>query len=235
MRYKLAIVILLISLLAISCQKKSISGNGIVREKTYSYADFNSINIKGAFEVHLLQDSNSYVKIISDENIIPEIQVSVSDSSLEVYPAKNIVRSKELQLIIACHNITSIVLSGASEITSDSVLNLETLNMSISGTGRIILNTVIKSLTINISGGADILLNGQCDKLNVSITGIGKVDSQKKPTRYTSIDISGYGRALLNATEQLNINVSGFAKVSYIGEPIIKQNITGNAKLFKIE
>ncbi len=235
MKYKVSIPILISILFLVGCQKKNVSGNGKVSEAFYAVSDFNSISLKGAFEIHLLQDTAPYVKLIADENIIPEINISVSDSSLDVYPLKNIVRSKELKLIISCRDVNSIILSGASEILSDSVLKFNTLNMNISGTGRIVLNTVIQNLSINISGGADVLLSGQCEKLNVSITGIGKIDSQKLPTKNTSVDISGYGRALLNASEQLNINISGFGKVSYQGDPVIKQNITGNARIFKME
>ncbi len=214
-----------------SCKKKTIGGNGIVTEKLYKVEGFHSLSLKGAFEVHLLPSDSYMVKIIADSNLIPEIAIEVNDSILEVYPQKNIIRSKELKLYIASSNIKYISLSGASEVVCDTSLTLSNLTLSISGTGKISLRTFINTLNINISGGAEIVLKGEGKNLSSSITGVGRIDAQYFPVENANIEISGYGHTIVNASNQLNINISGYGKIFYLGDPIIKQNITGSAKI----
>jgi hypothetical protein len=217
-----------------SCQNKTISGNGNVIEKAYSFDEFHSLSIKGAFEIHLIPSNEYEIKLISDENIIPEIKANVDDSVLEIYPQRNIVRSKELKLCIYCPEIKSLVLSGASEIISDTFLISKQLNINISGTGKLLLKVKSENLNINISGGAEMLLQGESKQMYCSITGIGNINADNMLNDICTIDISGYGRASVNAKSQLNINISGFGKILYHGNPNVKQNITGSAKIKQV-
>lgn len=214
-----------------SCQKQSIGGNGIVRDKAYSLQGFHSLSLKGAFEVHLFPSDSFTARIVADENLIPEIGIEVSDSTLEIAPRKNIIRSRELKLYIGCPEIRSIVLSGASEVTTDTMMTSSHLNISISGTGKLSLKLHLNALSINISGGAEVILLGEVNQFNCSITGVGKIEAQNFLTDTSNIEISGYGHVSVNASRLLNVNVSGFGKVFYLGNPVVKQNITGSAKI----
>jgi hypothetical protein len=214
-----------------SCQNQTIGGNGVVGEKTYHLEGFHTLSIKGAYEVHLFPSDSFTAKVVADNNLIPEIEVEVSDSALEIAPRKNIVRSKELKLYIGCPELRSLILSGASEITTDTLMRSAQTNISISGTGKLSLKLNVNTLNINISGGAEIVLQGNANYFNSSITGIGKIDAADFATDTSNIEISGYGHMLVNVTKLLNINISGFGKVFYTGTPIVKQNITGSAKI----
>ncbi|MGC8823699.1 MAG: head GIN domain-containing protein [Bacteroidales bacterium] len=214
-----------------SCQKQSIGGNGIVKDKTYALHGFHALSLKGAFEVHLFPSDSFTVRIVADENLIPEIGVEVSDSTLEIAPRKNIIRSRELKLYIGSPEIRSIVLSGASEVTTDTMITSPHLNISISGTGKLSLKLQVSTLSINISGGAEVILMGKAKQFNSSITGVGKIEAQNFLTDTSNIEISGYGHVSVNTSRLLSVNVSGFGKVFYLGNPVIKQNVTGSAKI----
>lgn len=214
-----------------SCQNQTIGGNGIVKEKNYALEGFHTLSIKGAFEVHLLPSDSFTARIIADENIIPEIELEVNDSTLEVAPRKNIIRSRELKLYIGCPEIRSIILSGASEIITDTLMISPHLSISISGTGKLSLQLQVNTLNVNISGGAEVVLLGKANQFSSSITGVGKIDAEDFSTDTANIEISGYGYLKVNANKLLNINVSGFGKVFYSGNPVVKQNITGSAKI----
>lgn len=216
-----------------SCKNNTIGGNGKVQEHSYVLEPFHSMSIKGSFEVHICRAKNYSVTLIADENLIPVIHIQSADSVLEIYPEKNIIRSKELKLIINTPSINKIVLSGASEIISDSIINTNQLYINISGTGRLQLAVETNIININISGGADMNLKGKTNQLLISITGIGKIEAEKLIAENCTLDISGYGHALLNVKNQLNMNISGYGRVTYIGEPIIKQSITGSLKIKK--
>ncbi|MCX7986942.1 MAG: DUF2807 domain-containing protein [Bacteroidales bacterium] len=224
--------IFLIPILAFNaCRDKTIGGNGIVKEKTYQLEDFHTLSLKGAFEVHLYPSNKAQLKLVADENLIPEISIEVSDSSLEIAPKKNIIRSRELKLYIGSPSIRTIILSGASEIVTDTLIQSTNFSTSISGTGKLSLKLLVNNLNLNISGGAEVALQGKSTQFSCSITGIGKIEANDFVTENTNIDISGYGHAVVNATKNLNINVSGFGKIFYVGNPVVKQNITGSAKV----
>jgi len=203
-KYNVLVIILVgISLFLTCCQNQTIGGNGIVRDKTYNLEGFHTLLLKGAFEVHLFPSDSFTAKIIADENLIPEIEVEVNDSTLEIAPRKNIIRSRELKLYIGCPNVRSIILSGASEIMTDTLMRWAHTNISISGTGKLSLRLQVTTLNINISGGAEVILFGKANYFNCSITGIGKIDAENLATDTSNIEISGYGHVLVNTTKLL--------------------------------
>lgn len=217
------------------CGKNTIGGNGKVTVEDRNLDNFNSISIKGAYDVKLVNSDSSFLQVVADENLLPAIKTTVTDSILEVYNDKTIIRSKELKLIIGCPGIHSIDFSGATELICDSMLTIDQLNIVISGAGRINLSVNANNLKTNVSGGAELVFKGQVKTLDVSITGTGNLDAKELQTSRCIIDISGFGWAKLNVKEVLEVNISGFGKVEYAGNPELKQSITGGAKVKHVE
>ena len=93
----------------------------------------------------------------------------------------------------------------------------------------------IKTNELNaiVSGGAELIFKGTSNIFDVSITGAGNIDAQKFEVQECKIDISGFGRAKVNALKNLEVNISGAGKVEYIGNPEVKQSITGAGKIYK--
>lgn len=226
--------ILLAGLILLGCGKHTIGGNGKVTTQIREVESFNSISISGAYDVCLKQGDTQSVVIECDENLLPIIESVVTDSTLVIKNSKNIIRSKSLKINITVIDVKTIDFSGATELFTDSILHLNSLKINLSGAGKVDLFINSNELGANVSGGAELNFKGQTKNLVVSITGAGNIVSDELETEKCTIDISGFGRARINATKELVVNISGAGKVEYKGEPIIKQSITGAGKVKKI-
>jgi len=234
MKLRLIIISSCLLILITSCGKKTIGGNGRVISQHRDIKGFKSVSVKGAYDVYLKKGSTESVIIEADSNLMSVIKTEVTDSALDIYNIKTIIRSKELRLIITCPNLNSIDFSGATELSCDSGLVFKDLIINISGAGRIDMNMELNDLSAIVSGGADLNFSGKANSLDVSITGAGNLNAHKFVTQKCKIDISGFGRAKVNVVQKLDVNISGAGKVDYIGNPEVKQSISGAGKIHRI-
>jgi len=216
-----------------SCEKKTIKGNGKVTEQTRLLEAFNQVSIMGAFDVVLVNSDSSRLRIIADENLIENVVAIVEDSALKISNIKTVIGSRELKLYIYAPNIESVDFSGATELSSDSLLSWDALALNITGAGKVDLQIDVKKFSVNVSGGAEITLKGKTDELALNIAGTGSLNAFSLKIGQCDIDISGFGRAYVDVEKMLRVNISGFGKVEYNGAPEIRQNITGSAKIIK--
>jgi hypothetical protein len=234
MKFRFLIILTCFLMLLSACGKKTIGGNGKVVSQQRNLTGFKAISIKGAYDVYLKKGNTESVTIEADSNLLSIIKTDLSDSLLDIYNLKTIIRSKELRLIITCPNLTSIDFSGATELSCDSGLVFKDLSINISGAGRIDMNLKLDNLTAIVSGGADLNFIGKANSLDVSITGAGNLDARGFETQKCKIDISGFGRAKVNVLQKLDVNISGAGKVDYYGNPVVQQSVTGAGKIHKI-
>jgi hypothetical protein len=234
MKFRFMIISTCFLMLVSACGKKTIGGNGKVISQHRDIKGFKAISIKGAYDVYLKNGNVESITIEADSNLMGIIKTDLSDSVLDIYNLKTIIRSKELRLIITCPNLNSIDFSGATELSCDSGLVFKDLSINISGAGRIDMNMKLDNLSAIVSGGADLNFSGSAISLEVSITGAGNLNAPKFKTQKCKIDISGFGRAKVNVIQKLDVNISGAGKVDYYGNPAVQQSITGAGKIHKI-
>lgn len=216
------------------CGKKPTMGNGKVVFQNRDLKGYNSISISGAYDIYLKKGETESFVVEADENLLKVIKTEISGTTLQVYNSENIIRSKDLKLIITNPQLSSMDFSGAIELTTDTGLVFKDLHINISGIGRIDMNLKADNLTASTSGGADITFRGKAQKFNGIITGTGNIDAENLEALESSIEISGLGKAKLNVSKKLDVNISGFGKVDYKGNPTINQVISGAGKVNKI-
>jgi hypothetical protein len=61
----------------------------------------------------------------------------------------------------------------------------------------------------------------------IAISGTADYKGESFNTKDTSISISGSGKAVLAASDRLDVQVSGAGEVRYIGEPKVTKSIAG--------
>ena len=225
---------LLLSILG-GCGKNNIIGNGKVIFQNREIKGYTSINVSGAYDIYLKKGETESLVIEADENLMDVIKTKLSGSTLEVNNSKNIIRSKDLKLIITNPKLNTFDFSGAIQLTSDTGLLFQNININISGIGRIDMNLKAEELTASASGGADLTFKGSSNKFDITITGTGTVDAEKLKTKECRVEISGLGKARLNVQQKLDVNISGFGKVDYRGNPQINQVISGAGKVNKLD
>jgi len=82
-------------------------------------------------------------------------------------------------------------------------------------------------LSILIEGAAGGNLSGRVDDLTIEIKGAGWISAGELKARRAKVSVEGAGKVTVNASDELDAEVSGAGIVWYIGEPKLKSNVEG--------
>lgn len=228
--------ILLLAVMAIftSCQE-TIQGNGKVVEETREAAPFHSLNISGAFNVHIIPDNYSSIKVKADENLLEHIETYVNDGVLNIKSEANFDRYRALDLSITMDQFERLEASGACDIRNEGVLEGEKVKLDFSGAVESELSINAEELEGEFSGACEAMLKGNAERLEIETSGAVEINAEDFKTQSCRLDMSGAGKATVFVTQKLDIKVSGAAEVNYRGNPSeVKQDISGAANINKL-
>jgi hypothetical protein len=225
----------LISLQLSSCSK--IKGEGPIVIENRSVTNFNAISSDISGDVFVRQDSVFKVEVRGQKNILDKLNTSVSGNQLNIKFDKNtfIGFHSTIELYISCPSIASLELNGSGNLTMMNKCTSTSLNLSLSGSGKLMLTELnTNKLNSAINGSGDIVVqNGWATTFSGAISGSGSIDAMGIETDYAKVEISGSGNARLKVKQQLDIDLSGSGDIYYKGEPALNIKKSGSGKVHK--
>ncbi len=101
--------------------------------------------------------------------------------------------------------------------------------VSLSGVGRVkVVGLNGGETEMQLSGSGIIEASGKLDKLALKISGAGKANLADLVAEEADVNISGAGDATVQPRERLSVDISGSARVHYVGKPQnIRTSISG--------
>jgi len=228
---------LLISLFVIvSCNVIGEIGSGNVIREERKVSSFNGIEVSGAFDVVLIPGTTNSLTIEADDNLMKLIKTEVHGNILEIENNKPISSSKSLKVFITFVELKSIEVSGAVNLKSQTKLTLPELTISGSGASDCKLDMDVQKLNIDCSGGSKIKLSGSAKDVGVDVSGAVELFAYDFPAENYKLSISGAGKAEINVSKELNVDISGAATVRYKGTPAKNiQDISGAGSIKKVD
>ena len=199
---------------------RRIRGNGHITSQTRSVSGFRNVEVSGAIDVYVKQDSATSVKVEADDNILEYVQVHTNGSTLEIYTESgfNLRPSNKIKVFLTNPGFDGLDISGACTITSENELtSSERINLNLSGAseGRLAINA--PSVIIEVSGASTAELKGRTKDLDVSAHGASRVRGYDLMTENSDVNISGASHAELYASVSLDGEASGASSVYYMG------------------
>ncbi len=202
---------------------------------------FNGVKIGGNFEVTMQKGSTENVKITASGIDLQDIITEIEGSTLRIrirqengnWNWKN--NDYDVEIVITYKELGAIASSGSSKITTNSVLKSESLEITLSGSGRFKGEVETQRLELNLSGSGDIDISGNAKEQEVSISGSGDVEAVELKSAVAKIKISGSGNAKVAVSEELDARVTGSGDIRFVGSPakqIFKS--TGSGSIRKI-
>lgn len=236
----LATAIATISLSTTSCQKDGWlsckKANGEMATETRDVSDFDQIHLKGIGDVILIQDdtkSTPIVEIETSSNVMDRIETEVKNGEL-ILDSKCIKGKNDITYTITVDDLTKVAISGSGTVTTRNVFALNTIELTISGSGDMNFETAATDVTANISGSGNMVLNETTEILDISISGSGKVNAFGLATEECYVSISGSGDCQVLANGLLDVNISGSGNVVYDGNPTsFNSNASGSGSVSK--
>ena len=233
----LLVLIQLNSIQAQSWFSSGIGGSGNKTTQMIQTEDYDIIQAHGPIEIHLKKGKEGEIAVTTSDNLHQYLEVESNNNRLEIRLKKgvSIKRNGNFELSIPFESISKVSLSGSGVIDTEDPIS-GSLDISLSGSGNIDLKLDTEKVGTQISGAGNIKFSGTSKDSNLSISGSANYNGLELETQNTSIEISGSGRAKVNASESLKARISGSGSVQYKGKPDkVNTNISGSGSVKTID
>jgi hypothetical protein len=90
------------------------------------------------------------------------------------------------------------------------------------------------TLDLTASGNVQVEIAGTVDSQTVSVSDTAHYTASDLNSRLASVSASGASQVTVNVTESLDAHVSGAARIGYIGDPAVTQDISGVGSLSNV-
>lgn len=242
---QLHITLIIITFVTIhfSCGKESScfksSGEDITEMRNITN-NVTSIILEDNIDLIISQDSVASLKIYGGSNLLPYINTEISGNELKIASDNkcSFLRNYKRELIayISLPAIAQIEVRGQGNVTSSEQLyysdfSLETRN----ATGSINLNLNVNNLSIKQhTGPADFTLTGSANVAYYYTGGNGWMHFNSLIANQVHVNNSGSGDVLVNATNNLYVELLSSGNINYYGSPnLVVLSNTGSGKIIK--
>ena len=177
------------------------------------------------------------LKIETDENLLPYIEVFTSGSKLVIRTKEgfNLDATKDIIAYVSAPEFETIEVSGSSDVVGEGTIRGgNELSLNVSGSGNIYMEVDKEKVTTNVSGSGSINLKGRATDFSASGSGSGSIKSFDLVTENAEVNIGGSGSAEVNVNRQLDIRVSGSGDVQYKGNANVSKSISGSGNVKKV-
>ncbi len=207
--------------------------------ETRELPSFSEISVRIPAKVYVEQGDEQSVEVVAKTSTMEEIITEVKGRELVIrFAAKNYLFKSftpgKIEIYITVPEIDALSLSGSGNIENDGPIESRILDLSVSGSGDILLNDLkanrVKA-TISGSGNIKIEGDGEADDLSVNLSGSGNFRGVGFETTDVLVKIVGSGSADVHAVKNLNARLAGSGSVKYKGNPLVDQGIVGSGRV----
>ncbi|WP_372745338.1 GIN domain-containing protein [Lutibacter sp.] len=159
----LILVLLMISTSSFAQKKPKLKGNKVVTDVFKTLDGFNAIEISDNLKVAILQASNNGYHLITDENLVNDINITVVDSVLKISTNSNITSSKKLEINLTVSKINKITIRDEAKLECSNrlITNNFTFAAFDKASFNLDLNATNSYFRIVKSVSGEILLTGE--------------------------------------------------------------------------
>ncbi len=206
----------LVLLLLNGCHWVGVNGNGHVTSQTRPIENFTRIEADGAFGVTWTSAATPALSVTADDNLLEYIRTKVSGDTLRIDWIKPLRGTHGIKINVASSTLGHAQLNGAVRLVASNLSGPE--------------------FYLEANGATRVALNGTVNAVSAELNGASRLDADSLMTRAMELSISGAGRADVNVTETLKVDISGAGKVIYTGEPkTVQKDITGAGSIKRRE
>lgn len=197
-------------------------------QQTRTVGDFTGIKAGDAYTINITQSDANIVKVTAPESVQSQIKTEVKDGILIISTEGNIKGDDDITISISVKSLSSIDVSGASDLKSENQLICDKLSIATNGAGDIHLDVKANDIKTDISGAGDVTLKGNTQTLDVTVSGAGDLKASNLEATKITAKVSGAGDAKVNAVQSLTADISGAGSIIYKGNPVDRNvNISG--------
>ncbi|MGB3607411.1 head GIN domain-containing protein [Psychroserpens sp.] len=219
----LLLTITFLSFTISQAQWRKIKGNGTMTTENRSTADYDAVSCAGSFDYTLVAGTEGQITLEGESNLLQYIITEVKNGTLYIKTEnnKNISssRNKTIKVTIPFKELDRVSLSGSGDLWNEDQITATNFEVSLSGSGDVVLHVQSKNLSGSITGSGDLTLKGETTNLEAKITGSGDLHAFELDTIDTAISVTGSGDAKVVCNGQFKARVTGSGDIEYKGNP----------------
>lgn len=238
---RILVLAVLATLVLTSCRYfggRRVSGNGNIVSQNRTTGSFSSVDVSGAIDVYIKQDSSQSIRVETDENLQELVDVYEQNGRLYISPRDNfnLNPSKSVKVFVSSPQIHSLEVSGASNVVGENrISSSESFEIDISGASEVKIDLNAPRVDVDLSGASELHIAGETRDFNVEGSGASGIKGFDLKTENTSIDISGACSAEVFASVKADIRASGASSVKYRGNAAVTQDMSGASSVKKVD
>ena len=208
-----------------------LSANHAQVKETRQVDNFSKINVSSGIDLIIRQgDITDVVAEARNDEMLESILTEVEGSTLKIYSKLKMFKPGPRKVYVTFRNIDGIKVTGGSDITAESVINVSSLDIGAHGGSDVSMEIKAGELQCKISGGSDADLKGEAKKFIAVASGGSDIRARELITESSDIEVSGGSDADITVNSELNVQASGGSDVTYYGDASIKNiNASGGS------
>ncbi len=210
-------------------------GSGPMKTETRSARDFHAVELDLSGDVELRIAEQYSVEVQAQENLLPLLKTEVDNGRLRIYFSENVSYSEDVKIQISGPAFDGLSVSGSGKITVLTPIQSERINLSLSGSGDIMIaQATFGALECSISGSGGMELGGTANATQVDISGSGDVQAKQLSSNEMRARIAGSGSVSAHVVQVLKADIAGSGDIFYSGDPTVESNIAGSGTVKKL-
>lgn len=180
---------------------------------------FKAIDISGNFEVEIENSPNQLLVVSATEDFMHRIITEVKNETLFIH-SNGVSLNNPIKINLSASYLESIVAKGAVKIDGSSTIKSDNLYMLLQGAAKADLNVDVNGqFEIEAEGASGIKLEGVCKSLKMKALGASEIDAENLKAQHADVYVAGASSAEIYASESLNADANGAAKIICYGNP----------------
>ena len=187
-------------------------GTGALTTESRDLGNFTGIQNTIPANVFITQGPLEEVSIEAPSNVLDVIRTSVDNNTLNIRIDQCIENLERVNIYVTIPEISRLVLTGVGNMTTENEIDVDELEVTLTGVGN-----------FNLQGTAV--------ELTIDLLGVGSVDADLLNSDICDVDISGEGNVEVFVNNELDVTITGIGSVFYRGNPTVSSTITGNGSV----
>ena len=247
MRVKIFVALLAVLVLAtlgmvvIMGNNRGVPSGETIRDAR-AVSGFNRIEVNGVAEVTLRQGARESVTVEAAAAQATSVETSVHDGTLTITVADQrrladwlrwAGHSRTPRITVEVVKLDRIESAGAVKLLA-SHLRAEHLRLDFAGACTLRIDDLqAATLSLQGSGAVKAEIAGKVDSQDIDLSGAGSYQAAHLASDRAVVQVSGAGKAFVNAKTFLKVDISGAGMVEYLGDPKVEQDISGIGKVVR--
>lgn len=192
------------------------------KTKTYSYKNFNAVEVSSGMNLTVTQSDTYSIEVIADQDDFKHLEVEKSGGTLKFYIEHDFFsfnwgRHHKIEVNIKMPSLTGLSLSGGSTANFTMDVSSKDFSAELSGGASINGNLKCGNIEFDLSGGSVVELSGKGKNLKLEGSGGSIYKLKNFSVNDVDSDLSGGSQVYITMNGTLNTEQSGGSHLTYYG------------------